>query len=628
MGIKNLVTKILLEKLKDKEFENSLMEHTSSENPEYDSMTPEEQSKYAASIVHNNGAGKHVSLVLGMVSKWSTENPSFDEIPLEEKIKNVIQIHKRLDQIKPDLKLTNPVVNNFLERHDGNHGSIKIVLNQLSDIKQLPLIPLLELLKYFGKFENALATKLKNSESDSKDIKAQELKLLFAQGGVNPTTEKVDVSKEMWYSDSGAIINEEGFRVYDINNQSEAIRMGYYYEEIYKRQAIRIYGLRSDGTSGGRQGCPAPWCTIWRSTGGNGTGYVQKSLYQHSPNKWQNYRKIDQVSIYFIIDESRDPMVDPEQPFDNSQPKYTPDELAKLNSSGKWFMASLMITKRGRYILSSMLNDGEETLDWAGVLRVFPKLDGHKELFVYQDFSGEEMEVVSENDKYDETQGSKLDIARQTPETQISWIINGGDIRKPRTWEYFTKDVRLAYIESIKRENISHKISSKELLMAMLSSEGFDKKINIKLEKIFPGETNGLAKLMHEFLKNQYDVEFTGKKNTTTIIYLNSKTNLAGIYDQKKANWVEVDGIKYDDRFGKTDFLGRLKDEEGKRYRIFEYVADNGDKFYVYVDDTGNPHNGYIMSLNMYKTLEDKFKVSPYKKDFDKEKNADIAEEI
>jgi hypothetical protein len=94
---------------------------------------------------------------------------------------------------------------------------------------------------------------------------------------------------------------------------------------------------------------------------------------------------------------------------------------------------------------------------------------------------------------------------------------------KPRTWEYFTKDVRLAYIESIKRENISHKISSKELLMAMLSSEGFDKKINIKLEKIFPGETNGLAKLMHEFLKNQYDVEFTGKKNTTTIIYLNSK---------------------------------------------------------------------------------------------------------
>jgi hypothetical protein len=95
-------------------------------------------------------------------------------------------------------------------------------------------------------------------------------------------------------------------------------------------------------------------------------------------------------------------MVDPEQPFDNSQPKYTPDELAKLNSSGKWFMASLMITKRGRYILSSMLNDGEETLDWAGVLRVFPKLDGHKELFVYQDFSGEEMEVVSENDKYDE----------------------------------------------------------------------------------------------------------------------------------------------------------------------------------------------------------------------------------
>ena len=33
-----------------------------------------------------------------------------------------------------------------------------------TDIKQLPLIPLLELLKYFGKFENALATKLKNSE--------------------------------------------------------------------------------------------------------------------------------------------------------------------------------------------------------------------------------------------------------------------------------------------------------------------------------------------------------------------------------------------------------------------------------------------------------------------------------
>jgi hypothetical protein len=99
-----------------------------------------------------------------------------------------------------------------------------------------------------------------------------------------------------------------------------------------------------------------------------------------------------------------------------------------------------------------------------------------------------------------------------------------------------------------------------------------------------------------------------------------SKDGLMGIFDTKRGQWFQANGVKYDARYELSNRL-RKKDKNGKTYLIFELTAsDNGDKFYIVNDEpfvSDKTHHGYFYSLKAYNKFLvdfiDSEKPEPYK---------------
>lgn len=502
---------------------------------------------------------------------------SFNELTPEEQDKYINHIIVRHDQLKATMNVDNPIVNNFLLRHDGSHGSRKVELQQLQSLPQAPIAELIDLMNALGKFEKRnLSTGTGNElEKTEEEIEKEKVDSIFLDADNKPTEKKLEYSKSMWEDSNTPIINENGVRVYYIKDQETSERFGYFYESIFKQQ----YKLVKGDPQFSSVNISAPWCQVWR--GSSYRGYEIKDengkfMYSHSQNKWGDMREDHRYTFYYLIDDKINP-------------------LENIVDKGQYHMVAIAVKPNGGIILSPMLNVGEISKSWSQLVEMYPELDSHRNLFENEEFDPSELKIQLKQGeiKISEIEGSPKEFARLTPDEQISWIQNEDkDIQKVKSWKAMAPAVRSAYIATITPSNLTHKIGNHELYKIIISS-GFGQAINKKVE-------NGVTKLALFYVGTDFDVAFLGKKVATTIVYSNKRTKYKGIFDTLEGRWVTKDGIIYDDRFVNKEREGDITfTDDGNTVTIYKFEADNGDKFYV-IHDEGKDHIGYIVSSQMY----------------------------
>jgi hypothetical protein len=106
-------------------------------------------------------------------------------------------------------------------------------------------------------------------------------------------------------------------------------------------------------------------------------------------------------------------------------------------------------------------------------------------------------------------------------------------------------------------------------------------------------------------MQKDYVLVRKGQMDDNYRIYQSKSSHLFGIYHINSFEWV-MDGttkIEYNDRFSEEKMM-RTEDEQGNRYAVKSYSSDNGDAFYVIIDNPtlsdGGEALGYLISKQMW----------------------------
>jgi len=293
-------------------------------------------------IILDEAKGK--DLFANLIAKWRTQSPKFNNLDETEQLRVGEYIFNFYMKIKNGINMNAPAVVAFLARNDGEHGSTKYTLANLTDPSQLvPFSVLVEFFSEWGKFYPN-ADIFDAEEDENMEEREEELQKIFTQNGPNLTPEKIEESKNMWFDGSTALINKPNFRVYEVMSEEMSKRMGYYYQQIHKANRVALGGGN----------VKQPWCVTWRGNDfyeyetydENWIG-IGKPLFNHGGNLYGSYRR-EGRTFYFVIDESKD-------------------------KSDQFHMSALQRKGNG-YILTSMFNNGDNTKTWQQLLDIYPEL--------------------------------------------------------------------------------------------------------------------------------------------------------------------------------------------------------------------------------------------------------------
>ncbi len=502
-----------------------------------------------------------------LMTKWRTEVPELTDEQGEK-------VFNRHNNIKNQISIENSGVLRFLKRHDGRFpDKKKYSLNDLKQIQVFNFKDLVSFLVEFGKFEMGGEEK----ETDVEDEKAR-LETIFASDGNQPNESKIEMSKSMWFSDENCIINKGGVRVYKVLSETHSKRMGYYYQSLHRNQYIKF--RRNSRIN-------SPWCVTWRGNDVKITDDDGNYLYGNGTNQYGYYRKNDKRTFYFLIDDNRN---------------YLSDNA----DEAKHHMAAIQINNFGTYTVTSMFNDGDDTKSWDYIVSVWPQLDGERDKFEWRPLSSDELESAKVIDIINETPGDPNEFSAQTPERMTEYIAMGGKIKMVDSWIAMTPDLKNTYISMMQLHDATSRISNTKLLSAILKTSPpeypYREKLDRKLKQI--GKP-GIEYLVNDFMQKDYVLVRKGQKDNNYRIYQSKSSHLFGIYHISSFEWV-MDGatkIEYNDRFSEEKMM-RTEDEQGKRYAVKSYSADNGDAFYVIIDNPtlsdGGEALGYLVSKQMW----------------------------
>ena len=501
-----------------------------------------------------------------LMTKWRTEVPQLTDDQGEK-------VFNRHTNIKNQISIENSGVLRFLKRHDGRFpDKKKYTLNDLKQIQVFTFKDLVSFLVEFGKFELGGEEKETNVEDEKAKLDA-----IFASDGNQPNEAKIEASKPMWFSDENCVINKGGVRVYKVLSETHAKRMGYYYQSLHRQQYIKF---RRNGRIN------SPWCVTWR-------GDVRINddegnyLYGNGTNQYGYYRRSDKKTFYFLVDDNRN---------------YLSDDI----NEARFHMAAIQINNYGSYTVSSMFNDGDETKSWDFIVSTWPQLDGERDKFEWRALSQEELESAKVTDVINETPGDPNEFSAQTPQRMTEYIAVGGKIKEVDSWNAMTPELKTTYITMMQLHDATSRISNSKLLTAILKTSPPDypyrEKLDRKLKQI--GKP-GIEYLVNDFMQKDYVLVRKGQKDDNYRIYQSKSSHLFGIYHISSFEWV-MDGatkIEYNDRFSEEKMM-RTEDEQGNRYAVKSYSADNGDAFYVIIDNPtlsdGGEALGYLVSKQMW----------------------------
>jgi hypothetical protein len=383
-------------------------------------------------------------------------------------------------------------------------------------------------------------------------------------------TELFEKSKELWYGTRHLIFEDDGFRVYNVPDQATSIAFGWYL--YYIRYTYNYRGSN--------------WCTTTPS----------------SNNFFQSKR--GDRSFYFVIDESKFP-----QSNDNQN--------ASTSDGPFFFLSALQIMSpnnydRAKYKVSGIHNPGEPTYDRDNLLRLYPKLapllDTDKLQYIPwsqndQLGGGRNVDPIS---RINEREGDEYEFAVRPPNEKLEYINRQGAVlRKSKSWRSMTEAMKKQYsFATLTRDNMYDKFSNSELFKALSQAERktLDNRINI----VRPGE-GGIKLIIKNIMQNDFYVDERLSLDKDYIsLYKSRSSGKFGIYNLKEDNWVNFDGITFDDEYHQISERP-YKTNDGKRFFAIIYsrssTPDNSS-FYVLLPVMGNKIDGYFVSAKKWNELK------------------------
>lgn len=507
---------------------------------------------------------KNKNLFFKLMSEWKKTFPNLTDEQGE-------YIYNRHDQLKGQIKPNNPAVISFLSRYDGQFGTKKYELKDLTDITRFNIKELLEFLKEFSKID----LNIDDEAVDDSKQKEEEYKKIFSQNANQKTPLKIEASKQMWMDQSTAKINEGDFRVYEILNQEQSIRMGYYYQSIHLKNYIE-----KDG-----RGINNPWCVTWRGNDvkeyktdeqGNPIG---APLFSHSGNMYRNYRVNESRTFYFVIDESR--------PEDD-----------------KYHMSALQIQNNGTYRLTSMFNDGDNIMSWEDIVGIYPKIAEHRDAIQPRKMDEDEITTLSIIDRINENPTSPNEFARQTPQIKEQYIDALGTLKEPKSWNSMGKELRVKYVDLMQVNDAFQRFSNFEFLRTVLSTEGFSARLERKLKIL--GIQEGVSYLVNNVMKSFVKGRVSLDNPNIRLLY-NKDRQKFGLHNSSTLDWVNFNGVEYEAFYSIIDTQMWL-DEEGNQYIVETYsksnAVDNTTFYCVYpVEFEKEYPDGHFLSQNAFLEL-------------------------
>jgi len=267
-------------------------------------------------------------LLQTLLNKWFGETPTDQDKEFGELL--AIEFYK----IRPKLNETKPEVRTFLNRYPNFNK------NNLQDIREYNYEQIIFIITEFVDISIDTRTN-------------PEIPEIFVGRNLRATDERINASKDLWYSKtSNLIVDEEGFRVYSIKNRKQSQMWGYYHGFLLSQVSF---------VNGGW----SLWCV---------------TRPDELSNLYGNYRgERKNRTFYFVIDESKNPET---QPNPNISQYYI-SALQTANDSTTGFK------------ITTIQNNGvdvditEETL-----YSIYPKLRGHFDKIKPIEFKEDELGVI------------------------------------------------------------------------------------------------------------------------------------------------------------------------------------------------------------------------------------------
>lgn len=479
-----------------------------------------------------------------MLAKWY----GYGDNPPEEMRNEGEFLVSKFFEIKNKLNPNSPEVRTFLNRFAGfNPNSLKNVLDY--NLQQIKFI--------VGEYFDLPGEK---GEEDSTPE-------IFRGKDLPPTEERVEASKNLWFSETdNLIVNEPGFRVYKIRNRAESINWGYYngllsQEEPYRSQPHHMQ-----------------WCTTRYSTGSN--------LY----GGYRNRR-----TFYFVIDESKDPKV--ERNVQQSQYYISALQAADDSPTG--------------LRLTSILNDGSDpVISQDDLVKIYPKIYNHLDKIVKVKYDQSELgEITDELDRVDEREGNDFAFWKIGGALKKRYIDAQRIITNPKSWETMTQQLKQSYIDYTENRTAQERFSTMDLLLKIKSNAQDTRSVDVRLKKI--GVNDGVAYLITKIFQTNFRPARTSIDIPSLKIF-ESRTgnNKAGIFDESKGEWAKGPGsLVYEPEYTHIDTM-HYQDNEGVDYIVEVYsktMSPTDDSFYsIYSIKEDNPSfKGHFLSASAWKRLDE-----------------------
>lgn len=476
----------------------------------------------------------------GLMAKWREENPELSE-EMGEKI------FLKFQQIKNGLNPKLPQVNSFLSRFDGNFGYDTFNPDYLKDITKYTYKQIKSLIDEYTPLDELV-------EYEDADV--------FDPKDTTPTPEKIEASKDLWFGDRYCIINTDGFRVYDIPDQSVSVKFGYYLEVINKTYS----------------GANAPWCVTWRSD----QGYT---------NRWENYRSTDyQRSFYFVIDESKSP------------------DYETNREINRYYLCALQISPlvTTKYIMTSIKNDGDNSKTWSEVINIYPKLANFKELIKIKPFSKDELQQQSLMSKISEAPG-QFEFRRQEKNVKKAFINGNAILKKPESWKSMDGELKSLYISLTNKTNAFPRFGNYAFLNEIKKVGSDFTLLNNRLKAL--GLESGVGEIYSELIKTDFKTSRISKETSNIILFQSKTDGSFGIFSKEFGNWYRKGGTTYEPIYKRIK-MTTMKDEKNVPYIVETYsqhsTPDEKSFYALFPHSEMQSARAYFLTAEAYTKLLEK----------------------
>lgn len=408
----------------------------------------------------------------------------------------------------------------------------------------------------------------------------------------SPNNAKIEASKNLWYGDKYKIVDDGGFRIYEIPNQQVSINFGYYLQ-TYHEPPYNIPGPQ--------------WCTTW---------WNENNYYANKrPDRY----------FYFVIDESKHP------------------EKNKNVEISKFYLSALQAMKPGygiQYKLTPITNPGEPTVTKEELIRIYPKIGPHLDKITFKEFDAE-TELVIRNiiSQINEQPGNRYEFKRMEKRYKKQFIANNGTLRLAESWMSLDEELKKLYINNTNSNNLYDRFSTYEMISQIQKTPWEVESLSRHIGIILGDSSKGMGVIITQMMKGEFIPQRQSISNDKVFLYQSKTTKKFGLWydDKMKPRWVKLGGIVYEPNYYEMN-IDAYFDKEGNAYVVETYSkssssTDDTSFYCVFPSDySGGPQNvdGYFISAKKWNELKSELSKEEVGneedilKDFDPETHTDI----